>query len=112
MDCIFCEIINGNIPSTKVYEDEFCFAFRDINPQAPTHILVVPKAHVQSIAEAGKLSPEAFPRGEAFPRSSRRRLPALSRACCRSMDISSACLSCIMSFALGVSHHHLILRAN
>ena len=48
-DCIFCKIISGEIPSTKVYEDELCYAFRDINPMAPTHILVVPKAHVQDV---------------------------------------------------------------
>ena len=46
-DCIFCKIIAGDIPSTKVYEDETILAFRDIAPQAPTHILVVPKAHIQ-----------------------------------------------------------------
>ena len=46
MDCLFCSIIAGEIPSTKVYEDEQVLAFRDINPQAPTHILVVPKAHI------------------------------------------------------------------
>lgn len=45
-DCLFCKIIAGDIPSTKVYEDETVFAFRDINPQAPTHILVIPKTHV------------------------------------------------------------------
>ena len=45
-DCLFCKIIAGDIPSTKVYEDERVFAFRDINPQAPTHVLVVPKAHI------------------------------------------------------------------
>ena len=45
-DCLFCKIIAGEIPSTKVYEDERVFAFRDINPQAPTHILVVPKIHI------------------------------------------------------------------
>ena len=50
-DCIFCRIIKGSIPSTKVYEDDMCYAFRDINPQAPTHILVVPKKHIQSCAE-------------------------------------------------------------
>ena len=50
-DCIFCKIISGDIPSTKVYEDETVFAFRDINPQAPTHILVVPKEHIGSVAE-------------------------------------------------------------
>ena len=49
--CIFCKIIAGEIPSTKVYEDELVFAFRDINPQAPTHILVVPKLHIGSVAE-------------------------------------------------------------
>ena len=49
MNCLFCKIIAGEIPSAKVYEDELCFAFRDINPQAPTHILVVPKAHIESM---------------------------------------------------------------
>ena len=44
--CLFCKIIAGDIPSTKVYEDETVYAFRDINPQAPTHVLVVPKAHI------------------------------------------------------------------
>ena len=48
MDCLFCAIIKGDIPSSKVYEDELCYAFRDINPQAPTHILVVPKLHIPS----------------------------------------------------------------
>ncbi len=50
-DCLFCRIIAGEIPSSKVYEDERCFAFRDINPQAPTHILVVPKEHIASCAD-------------------------------------------------------------
>lgn len=45
-DCLFCKIIAGEIPSSKVYEDENVFAFRDINPQAPVHILVVPKTHI------------------------------------------------------------------
>lgn len=48
MDCLFCRIIAGDIPSSKVYEDERVYAFRDINPQAPTHILVVPKCHIPS----------------------------------------------------------------
>ena len=48
-DCLFCKIIAGTIPSTKVYEDELCYAFRDIAPQTPTHILVVPKAHLDSV---------------------------------------------------------------
>ena len=51
MDCLFCEIIKGNIPSSKVYEDEYCYAFRDINPQAPVHVLVVPKLHMASADE-------------------------------------------------------------
>ena len=51
--CIFCEIIAGNIPSAKVYEDERCYAFRDIEPQAPTHILIVPKCHVESADAIG-----------------------------------------------------------
>ena len=46
MDCIFCKIIGGEIPSSKVYEDEYVYAFNDINPQTPVHILVVPKTHV------------------------------------------------------------------
>jgi len=48
MDCLFCKIIAGEIPSSKVYEDDYCYAFRDINPQAPVHILVVPKDHIPS----------------------------------------------------------------
>ena len=48
-DCLFCKIIKGDIPSTKVYEDDSVYAFRDINPQAPTHILVIPKAHLSSV---------------------------------------------------------------
>ena len=50
-DCIFCKIAAGEIPSTKVYEDDLCLAFRDLNPQAPTHILVIPKDHIQSVDE-------------------------------------------------------------
>ncbi len=51
MDCLFCSIIKGDIPSKKVYEDEVCFAFLDINPQAPVHCLIVPKAHIASVDE-------------------------------------------------------------
>ena len=47
--CLFCKIIAGEIPSAKVYEDDWMYAFRDINPQAPTHILVVPKEHIPSM---------------------------------------------------------------
>ena len=49
-DCLFCKIVSGDIPSQKVYEDETVLAFRDINPQAPVHILVIPKAHIESAA--------------------------------------------------------------
>ena len=55
MDCLFCKIIAGDIPSTKVYEDDLVYAFRDINPQAPTHILVIPKCHLVSVND---ISPE------------------------------------------------------
>ena len=59
-DCLFCKIIAGDIPSAKVYEDEYCYAFRDIAPQPPTHILVVSKEHVQNVAEAANLSDAAL----------------------------------------------------
>ena len=51
MDCLFCKIIAGDIPSGKVFENDHVFAFRDINPQAPVHILVVPKVHIASADE-------------------------------------------------------------
>ena len=50
-DCIFCKIIAGEIPSQKVFEDDYVFAFNDINPQAPKHILVIPKEHIESVAD-------------------------------------------------------------
>jgi histidine triad (HIT) family protein len=50
-DCLFCRIISGEVPSNKVYEDSLCYAFRDINPQAPTHILVIPKQHIESVSD-------------------------------------------------------------
>jgi histidine triad (HIT) family protein len=51
-DCLFCKIIEGKIPSKKVYEDEQTFAFEDINPQAPTHVLIVPRRHVVDLKDA------------------------------------------------------------
>ena len=51
MDCLFCKIIAGEIPSKKVYEDDYVYAFHDINPQTPTHILVIPKKHLASADE-------------------------------------------------------------
>src|ERR1700742_5127669 len=53
-DCLFCKIIAGEIPSTKVYEDDHAFAFEDLNPQAPTHVLVVPREHFTDIADLGR----------------------------------------------------------
>ena len=50
-DCLFCKIVTGEIPSNKVYEDETVYAFYDIDPQAPTHFLVIPKTHIGSVAE-------------------------------------------------------------
>lgn len=51
MDCIFCKIIAGTIPSKKLYEDDLAYAFSDIDPKAPVHVLVVPKKHIASLAE-------------------------------------------------------------
>ena len=51
-DCLFCKIIKGEIPAKKVYEDAHTFAFEDVNPQAPTHVLIIPKKHVAGLNEA------------------------------------------------------------
>lgn len=51
MDCLFCKIVKGEIPSSKVYEDDTLLAFRDIAPQAPVHILVIPKTHIAGVDE-------------------------------------------------------------
>lgn len=51
-DCLFCKIINGNAPNRKVYEDGKVYVFQDINPQAPTHVLIVPKKHITGLKEA------------------------------------------------------------
>lgn len=53
-DCIFCKIVRGEIPSNKVYEDDEFYAFRDLNPQAPVHVLVVPKKHIASLLDMQK----------------------------------------------------------
>lgn len=47
-DCLFCKIINGEVPSTKIYDDEYVYAFKDIDPQAPFHAVIVPKIHIAS----------------------------------------------------------------
>lgn len=51
MDCLFCKIVEGKIPSTRVYEDNEVLAFRDINPVAPLHVLIIPKRHIESVAK-------------------------------------------------------------
>ena len=57
-DCLFCRIIRGEIPAKKVYEDERIFAFEDINPQGPTHVLVIPKEHIVDLKEASAAQAE------------------------------------------------------
>ena len=52
MSCVFCKIIDGSIPSTAIYQDELCYAFADLHPQAPVHVLVAPREHIVSLAES------------------------------------------------------------
>lgn len=52
-DCIFCKIAGGEIQSTKVFDDEVCIAFDDLSPQAPTHVLIIPRDHIDSLDKAG-----------------------------------------------------------
>jgi histidine triad (HIT) family protein len=54
MDCLFCKIVDGAIPSTAVYQDALCYAFADLHPQAPVHVLVVPRKHIDSLADANE----------------------------------------------------------
>jgi histidine triad (HIT) family protein len=61
-DCLFCKIIAGQIPSKKVYEDEHIFAFDDIDPKAPTHVLVIPKKHLAGLKEASAQDAEIIGR--------------------------------------------------
>jgi len=58
MSCLFCKIVDGSIPSSSIYQDEQCYAFADIHPQAPVHVLIVPREHIASLAdlEAGDKS--------------------------------------------------------
>lgn len=72
MDCIFCKIINGDIPSKKIYEDDRILAFYDINPQAPIHFLVIPKKHISSADEIDSSnSPEISYIFEKIPKIAR-----------------------------------------
>ncbi len=57
-DCLFCSIVAGDVPSTEVYSDEHAYAFADLNPQAPTHVLVIPRKHFTDVADLGS-DPEA-----------------------------------------------------
>lgn len=59
-DCIFCKIADGRIPSTLVHEDEVCVAFNDLAPQAPTHILIIPRAHIDSMDKAKTIDGETL----------------------------------------------------
>lgn len=59
MDCLFCAIINGDIPSKKVYEDDKCYAFLDIAPQAPVHCLIIPKEHIASVDEINEANSQS-----------------------------------------------------
>jgi histidine triad (HIT) family protein len=54
MSCLFCKIVDGSIPSTAVYQDDQCYAFADLHPQAPVHILIVPRRHLDSLADANE----------------------------------------------------------
>lgn len=60
MDCIFCKIVKGELPSKKVYENEHVLAFHDIQPAAPVHVLIIPKKHISSMNEAGPEDREAL----------------------------------------------------
>ena len=69
MDCIFCKIISGEIPSNKVYEDEHILAFYDIAPQTPVHVIIIPKQHIQSANEINEFnSPIVAKIFEAIPK--------------------------------------------
>ena len=74
-DCLFCKIIDGRIPSEKVYEDDTTYAFKDINPKAKVHVLIVPKDHYANVAELAAADPAELAHivGEEIPRSSRAR---------------------------------------
>ncbi|NUM55571.1 MAG: histidine triad nucleotide-binding protein [Candidatus Hydrogenedentes bacterium] len=61
-DCLFCKIANGQIPSSQVYNDTHFYAFRDINPAAPSHILIIPRKHIERISEAAEADIELLGR--------------------------------------------------
>ena len=57
-ECLFCKIVSGEIPSTKVHEDEQLIAFRDVNPQAPTHVLIIPRRHIERLTDLSESEAE------------------------------------------------------
>ena len=74
MDCLFCKIIAGEVPSTKVYEDEYVYAFLDISPQAPEHVVIVPKEHIASANEINAENPALVAKiFEAVPKIAKER---------------------------------------
>ena len=81
MSCIFCKIIAGEIPSSKVYEDEKVYAFRDINPQAPVHVLIVPKKHMDNILQCDGETAAAVTDGASISATAKARRNA--RLMCR-----------------------------
>jgi len=64
VDCVFCGIVNGKVPSTKDYEDEYVVAFRDIHPEAPVHVVVVPKRHISSLDTTTEADTELLGRAQ------------------------------------------------
>jgi histidine triad (HIT) family protein len=100
MSCLFCKIIAGEIPSKKVYEDEELLAFEDINPQAPMHVLVIPKRHVATLNELGGAD-------DALVGSMVRRAAALAKAAGFDGSGYRAVLNCNGHAGQTVFHIHL-----
>ena len=104
-DCLFCKIIAGDIPSNKVYEDDFCYAFNDIAPQAPVHFLVIPKAHIASVAGVNEeRAPSSRTSSRSLPSSPRRRALRVTASCLTSASRRDrACRICIFMFSLAAT---------
>jgi histidine triad (HIT) family protein len=100
MSCLFCKIINGEIPSKKVYEDDQLFAFEDINPQAPLHVLIVPRRHIPTLNDL-------IPSDDALVGSMMRCAATLARA--RGVDASGyrTVFNCNSQAGQSVFHVHL-----
>ena len=101
-DCLFCKIIAGDIPSNKVYEDDLCYAFNDIAPQAPVHFLVIPKAHIASVAGVNEenSAPSSRTSSRSLPSSPRRRALRATASCPTSASRRDrACRICIFMFS-------------